>query len=80
MLEVVVSVAVPSCVDPSAKLTLPVGAVVPLEGLTVTVRVVEPLEDTAVELAATVVVVGVGGGVTVIVSEFVSFRKSPVAA
>lgn len=59
------SVAVPSAVGPTVNVTLPVGAVLPVPAFTDTVRTLLALCAIVVGAAAKVVVVAVGGGVTV---------------
>lgn len=77
--EVPVSVAVPSCVEPTAKLTPPPGATVPDAGFTVIVSFVEVFEAKLGELALTVMVVATGE-VMVTVVEPLDPEKLPVAA
>ena len=60
-----VNCAEPSDVDPAVKLTVPLGAVVPLAGWTVTVSVVLADDRMLVGFALTAVVVAMGVGVTV---------------
>jgi hypothetical protein len=62
-----VRVPVPSDFEPSVKVTVPVGAVVPLAGLTVAVRTVLAVELMLAGFAETVVVVPTAGTVTVTV-------------
>ena len=71
--------AVPRTVLPTAKVTLPVGAALPLAGLTVAVTCVVSVARMLAGFAATVVVVATGGPVTVTVVVAVEFAKLPVA-
>jgi hypothetical protein len=75
-----VSVAVPSEAVPTVKVTMPVGAVVPLAGLTVAVNCVVAVDAMLTGLAARVVVVATAGVVTVTVVDAVELEKFPVGA
>ena len=70
------SVPVPSVVAPTAKVTVPVGVLLPLTALTVAVTTVDEVDAIVVGLAATVVVVAIGA-VTVTVAEPLDAAKFP---
>jgi len=73
-----VSGDVPSTVVPAANVTLPVGAAVPLAGLTVAVNCVVAVDEMLAGFANTAVVVATGGGVTVTLTVAVEPVKLPV--
>jgi type IV secretory pathway TrbD component len=62
------------------KVTVPVGAALPVAGFTVAVKTAPAEEAMLAGFAATVVVVLTGGAVTAIVSELLEFAKLPVPA
>lgn len=74
----VVSVAVPNDAVPAVKVTVPLGAVVPLAGFTVAVICVEAVDAMLTGLAARVVVVATAGVVTVTVVDAVELEKFPL--
>jgi hypothetical protein len=73
-----VSVAVPNEGVPAVKVTVPVGAVLPLAGFTVAVNCVVAVDAMVRGLAARVVVVATAGAVTVAVVDAVVLEKFPV--
>ncbi len=73
------SVATPNVVLPRLKVTLPAGVALPLAAFTVAVTVVVWIERMEDGLAASVVVVATGGGVTVTTTVPLEFTK-PVPA
>jgi hypothetical protein len=72
-------VAVPSVPLPRTKETVPVGAILPLDGTTVAVRVVEALEAREDGLAVSDVVVATGACDTITDTEPLEFEKLPEA-
>jgi hypothetical protein len=69
----------PRSVFPIVKLTLPVGGVVPVAGLTEAVRTVVAVEAMLVGATVKLVVVATPGAVTLTVTKPVELTKLPVA-
>lgn len=63
---------------PTEKLTLPVGAALPVADLTVAVNRVDPVAAMLVGFAVTVVMVATGGAVTLTVADPDELAKFPV--
>jgi len=74
------SVAVPSAVLPTEKVTVPDGAAPPLGGVTVAVNCVVPSAAMLAGFAVTVILSATGAPVTVTVTEAVELAKFPVGA
>lgn len=75
-----VNVPVPNVTVPRVKVTVPVGAVIPLAGFTVAVRTVLAVGAMLVGLADKAVVVDTGGAVTVTAVVPLDALKDVVAA
>jgi hypothetical protein len=75
------SAAVPNAVPPAEKLTLPVGAVLPLAAVTVTVKTVDALWAILTGLAANKAVVAIRGAATVtVIAAETELAKLPLPA